>query len=223
MKRSWRNGLRSRIHRRITLGLQLVLLLGLVGAVLSGQWLTAVLVAFIIGLTFFPLVLGHRYGVFVPPELELLAVFFIFATLFLGTVRGYYLRFVWWDALFHAGSGFLLGIVGFLLVHVMNQHEEIDVHMKPGFVALFAFVFAVAGGAVWEIFEFSMDSVFGLNMQKSGLVDTMWDLMVDTGSAGLMAWLGYGYLKADTDSFLEDWITDFVERNPHLFHQTPEP
>lgn len=223
MSRHRMNGIRSRIHRRITVGLQLVLGLGLVGAVVSGQWLTAVLVAFIIALTLFPLLLGHRYGVFVPPDLELLAVLFIFATLFLGTARGYYLRFAWWDVLFHAGSGFLLGIVGFLLVHVMNQHEEIDVHMKPGFVALFAFAFAVAGGALWEIFEFAMDGTFGLNMQKSGLMDTMWDLIVDTVGAGLMAWLGYGYLKADTDSFLEDWITHFVERNPHLFEDSREP
>ena len=28
-------------------------------------------------------------------------------------------------------------------------------------------------GAVWEIFEYGMDQTFGLNMQKSGLDDTM--------------------------------------------------
>ena len=39
----------------------------------------------------------------------------------------------------------------------------------PGarFVAVFAFMFAVGLGALWEIFDFAMAGVFGLNMQKS--------------------------------------------------------
>ena len=47
----------------------------------------------------------------------------------------------------------------------------------------FAFTFALALGNVWEIFEFGMDRLFGLTMQKpmagdpSGLTDTMWDLI----------------------------------------------
>ena len=35
-------------------------------------------------------------------------------------------------------------------------------------------------GVIWEIFEFSLDYVIGLNMQKSGLVDTMGDLIVNS-------------------------------------------
>ena len=34
-------------------------------------------------------------------------------------------------------------------------------------------------GVIWEIFEFTMDHVFDLTMQKSGLPDTMTDLIVD--------------------------------------------
>lgn len=37
----------------------------------------------------------------------------------------------------------------------------------------------MAIGGIWEIFEFAMDQVFGMNMQKSGLIDPMWDLIVD--------------------------------------------
>jgi hypothetical protein len=39
-------------------------------------------------------------------------------------------------------------------------------HMRPRFVALFAFLFAVAVGALWEIFEFAIDGTFGTQMQK---------------------------------------------------------
>ncbi|MGH7573673.1 MAG: hypothetical protein ACREM1_00880, partial [Longimicrobiales bacterium] len=65
---------------------------------------------------------------------------------------------------------------------------------------------------LWEIFEFGMDQVFGLNMQKSGLVDTMWDLIVNVIGAGAIALLGYGWLKTpEVDSFLERWIERFIQ------------
>ncbi len=89
--------------------------------------------------------------------------------------------------------------------------------MKPGFVALFSFLFAVATGAIWEIFEYGMDTLFGLNMQKSGLVDTMWDLIVDTLGASIISLLGYVYMRRGTGSFLERWIGKFVAGNPRLF------
>jgi hypothetical protein len=86
------------------------------------------------------------------------------------------------------------------------------------FVALFAFMFALGLGALWEIFEFAMDSIFGLNMQKSGLVDTMWDLIVDTVGALIIALLGFSYLsKARNVSFLERWIARFIQDNRRFF------
>ncbi len=193
----------------------------LVGVILfcfQGRWVTAVVTLAIIILTLLPLLLGRRFDVRIPPEFELLAVLFVYASLFLGEVHGYYVRYWWWDAVLHTGSGFLLGVLGFLLVYVLNERPDADVHMRPRFVALFAFMFAVGMGALWEIFEFAMDEIFGMNMQKSGLVDTMWDLIVDTVGAAVIAILGWIYLRtAGSDSFLERWITQFVRANPRLF------
>lgn len=214
-------------HRRLNIVLKLILLMEVVFAVLGQQWLTAVLTTGIILITFFPLLMQRRFDVYIPPVFELLAIVFIFASLFLGEVHGYYTRFWWWDIALHAGSGLLLGIVGFLLVYVLNEMEDIEFHMKPGFVAFFAFLFAVGIGAVWEILEYSMDQFFGLNMQKamwndpSGLTDTMWDLIVDTAGALVIAGFGYGYLKsAKKQSFLERWIAEFIRKNPRLFRKS---
>ena len=207
-----------RIHRTITLVIQAVLAVGAVLALWQGLWLSALTTLGIMAVTVMPLVLGRRFRVFIPPEFEVLAVVFVFASLFLGEVRGYYVRFWWWDAALHTASGFLLGILGFLLVYILNETEEVELHMKPGFVALFAFMFAVGLGAIWEIFEFGMDQIFGLNMQKSGLMDTMWDLIVDPIGALVISLLGYTYLStAGSDSFLEKWIDGFVRDNPRFF------
>lgn len=214
------------IHRRLAYALQTILIIGLIAEVWSQQWFNAVITTAIILLTFSPVLLEKKFHVYIPPEFVLLSIAFVFASLFLGEVHGYYTRFWWWDIALHTGSGVLLGIVGFLLVHVLNEIEKIGVYMKPGFVAFFAFLFAIGMGALWEIFEFSMDSIFGMNMQKemlgdpSGLTDTMWDLIVDTLGALVISVLGYGYLKtAKNESFLEQWITRFIRGNPRLFRR----
>ncbi len=214
------------IHRRLTFALQAILVVGFIAEVMAKQWFTAVVTSGIILITFAPLLLEKKLRVFIPPEVILLSITFVFASLFLGEVRGYYERYWWWDIALHAGSGFLLGIIGFLLMHLLNETEEIGVHMKPGFVAFFAFLFAVGIGALWEIFEFGMDSFFAMNMQKemfgdpSGLTDTMWDLIVDTLGALIITVLGYGYLKtARNESFLERWIHGFIKSNPRFFNR----
>lgn len=213
-------------HQRITFFLQFILLLEVVAALWTGRWFTGFFTALIIVVTFLPVVVERRFRIHIPPEMQLLAIGFVFASLFLGEVRGYYTRFWWWDIALHTSSGVLLGILGFLLVHIMNEVERIEVHMKPGFVAFFAFLFALGIGALWEIFEFTMDSLFGMNMQKpmlgdpSGLTDTMWDLVVDALGALVISLLGWRYLRNPVKaSFLERWIGEFVERNPRFFRK----
>ena len=201
----------------ITLLLQIIITAGLVLSALEQQWMNVVLSACVLTLTALPALMERRFNVSIPPEFELLAILFLFASIFLGEVRGYYLRFWWWDAVLHLGSGLLLGLTGFLLVYILNQTDRIELHMKPGFVALFAFAFAMAAGGIWEIFEFAMDSFFGLNMQKSGLQDTMWDLIVDAFGALVFAVIGYLYLKRGWGSPIFRSVDRFVENNPEFF------
>ncbi|MFN2442957.1 MAG: hypothetical protein ABR517_09755 [Thermoanaerobaculia bacterium] len=205
------------VHRWLTIALQSLLVIGIVAAAFQGNWLAALTTATILLVTLLPLLLGKKLAVFIPPELEGLAVLFIFACLFLGEVQGYYVRFWWWDMALHTASGLLLGVLGFLLVYVINEKPDLEIDMKPGFVALFAFMFSIGLGALWEIFEFGMDSIFGTTMQKS-LRDTMADLIVDTAGAFAIAIFGYVFLKtSEIDSFLERWILRFIEANPRLF------
>jgi uncharacterized membrane protein YjdF len=213
----------TRIHRWVALVIAIVMTVDLVVFVLEAQWLNAFLAATIIGIIVAPIVLRDRLPVRLPAEMQLASLVFIFAALFLGEIRSYYERIWWWDIALHMSSGLLLGILGFLLVYVLNESRNIDLHMRPRFVALFAFFFAVAVGAIWEIFEFTMDSGLGMRMQKpmlgddSGLTDTMWDLIVDTVGAFLISALGWWYMHRNAESFIEDWIRKFISGNPRLF------
>ena len=213
----------QRVRLGVLLMLQTVMALELVLLLTQGMWVSAVWLLAIMVITGAPAIFGHRLPVRIPAEYELLAILFVFGALFLGEFRSYYERFWWWDIALHASSGLLLGILGFLLVYVMNASKRIDLHMRAGFVALFAFVFAVAVGTFWEIFEFAVDQVFGTTMQKpmlgdpSGLTDTMWDLIVDALGALVISAFGWWHMKRNKRSFVDVWIDRFIERNPRLF------
>lgn len=213
----------TRIHRWIVIVIASVMTANLGFLVYEAQWMSAFLVLTIMAVILAPTLLRHRLPVKIPAEFQVLALMFAFAALFLGEVRQYYERIWWWDIALHVSSGLLLGILGFLLVYVLNEHKEIDVHMRPRFVALFAFLFAVAVGALWEVFEFAMDQIFGANMQKSmfgddsGLTDTMWDLVVDMLGAAVISAIGWWYMNHPARSFIDRWIEKFINRNPELF------
>ena len=213
----------QRVRLGVLLMLQTVMAIELVLLLTQGIWVSAAWLLAIMVITGAPAIFGHRLPVRIPAEYELLAILFVFGALFLGEFRSYYERFWWWDIALHASSGLLLGILGFLLVYVMNESKRIDLHMRAGFVALFAFVFAVAVGTFWEIFEFAVDQVFGTTMQKpmlgdpSGLTDTMWDLIVDALGALVISAFGWWHMKRNKRSFVDVWIDRFIERNPRLF------
>jgi hypothetical protein len=182
------------------------------------EWIVVFVASAALIATFLPSMIRRKYDVYLPVEFEFLTVLFVYATLYLGEIHSYYTRFWWWDSVLHGGSALVFGVIGFMLVYVLNQEARIHLNMKPGFVALFAFTFALSIGALWEIFEFAMDGFLGLRMQKSGLVDTMWDLIIDAGGALITTLLGYVYLKGKYNSVVFDrLVRRFVEKNPRLF------
>lgn len=213
--------LSRRVQLALVTGLQIVMAVELTLLLSGGQWLHAFLVAGVIAATLAPTALR----IDVPAEIQIAVVVFVFATLFLGEVRNYYERFWWWDLALHGTAGLLLGLFGFMIVYMLNRSEAVDLHMRPAFLALFAFFFAVGIGALWEVFEFAMDQVFGLNMQKpmlgdpSGLTDTMWDIIVDTLGAGAVALVGW-YQLSRSKSRSDNWLRRFIARHPRFFGQS---
>ena len=51
--------------------------------------------------------------------------------------------------------------------------------MSPAFMAITAFCFSMTIGVMWEFFEFGMDSVFGLDMQKDTVVTSVTSTYLD--------------------------------------------
>lgn len=213
----------TKIKRWIVAVIVVLMAIDFVVVVSEGHWLNAFLILAIATLILFVTIFSGRLGVQIPGEFQVIALVFVFCALFLGEVRQYYDRFWWWDIALHSTSGLLMGILGFLLVYVLNESKEIAFAMTARFVAFFAFLFAVAVGSLWEIFEFSMDAMVGTRMQKamfndpSGLTDTMWDMIVNILGALLISTLGWWYMKREQQSFFDAWIQKFIQRNPGWF------
>src|SRR3546814_5928629 len=89
-------------HLVILIALQSVMAAELVLLTIEQQWVHVFLVAGIMLTMAMPVVLKARFSVQIPPEVQILAILFGFAALFLGEVRDYYERFRWWDLILHA-------------------------------------------------------------------------------------------------------------------------
>lgn len=193
----------------------LALFVEFIVSLFTARYSTAFVALGTFGLTLLPMAFAHRFQIYIPRSFMAAIVVFLFATLFLGEVDDFYYRYWWWDVVLHGGSALAFGLVGFVAIFMLFQGDRYAA--PPWAMGLFAFCFAMSIGALWEIFEYSMDQIFGTNMQKSGLQDTMWDLIVDAGGGFIGALSGVVYLKRDSGTPFAGLIRDFVQRNSKFF------
>lgn len=161
-----------------------------------------------------PKQLEQRFNVVFPIEFTMVIVAFTYLSTFLGEVGGAYERFWWWDTILHVSSGIILAFAGFLVLYSLYYQRKL--RASPLLLSFFAVAFALGSGALWEIFEFAMDSAFGFNMQKNGLRDTMWDLIVDGLGGLIVAWLGYLYIAKGEKNFVSRLLENFFRHNPRF-------
>ncbi|MDZ4088373.1 MAG: hypothetical protein U1E69_16415 [Tabrizicola sp.] len=173
-------------------GIRLLLAVEALVAAARGVWPAVFVTLAALALTLLPGLLASRVGLRFPPSFLAAIALFVLATLYLGEVQDFYNRFWWWDLALHFGSAMGFGFLGFLLVFLLFQGDRYAA--PPWALGVLSFCLAMTVGVVWELFEFAMDTLFGFNMMKSGLPDTMGDFIVNTLGAALAAGAGVIYL-----------------------------
>ena len=104
---------------------------------------------------------------------------FIIGAMYLGNVFDFYTIIPMYDKILHLLSGLIIEMIGYILfLHVSNGSE--DNSFKRYMPMLFSIIFSIAAAAVWEIWEFSTDQLFGFASQNNSLNDTMWDIICGT-------------------------------------------
>ena len=194
------------------------LVVSIAGSIWRGYWSSVMISSLTLILTWLPITFADRFDIKIPARFAAAIAIFAFATLFLGEIEGFYEKFWWWDVVLHTGSAFAFGIFGFILIFMLFEGDRFGA--PPFTIAFLSFCVAMAIGGIWEIFEFAMDQFFGMNMQKSGLIDTMWDLIVDAIGALTAATTGYFYLKEPGEHGpLTEWIKSFIAKNRGRFRK----
>ena len=194
----------------VALVLQLGIAAVTISAVLDNQWLLALSGTAVLLLTLTPAIIERQLQVPLPVEFTLITCMFLFASYALGEAGDFYERIWWWDMALHGLSAVITGLIGFLSLYVFYMTHRIRI--APIYVAILTFGLAVAVGTLWEIFEFLADWFLGLNMQRSGLIDTMTDLMINAAGAILAAAIGYYYVKNGDSLLGRRLIRALVER-----------
>ena len=166
-------------------------------------------------LSFIPEVIETTYKLTLPIEFDLVIVIIIYMSIFMGEIFDAYENFFWWDAALHITSGVVLSFAALLILYVLYQQKKFQA--SPFIIAMLVFSFGVALGSVWEVFEFFMDEVFGLDMQRGSLSDTMWDVIVNMVGAFAVSFAGYRIIRSGRNGgIVSQAITSFYEKNPKI-------
>lgn len=201
----------------LLLVVRVVLAAEIVTALLRMAWPQAAIAAATLALTYVPERAARFLGVRLPRSFLAMIAAFVFATLFLGEVSNFYERFWWWDLVLHFGSAVSFGLFAFLFIFMLFEGDRYAA--PPWAIGFLSCCVAVSIGVLWEIFEFAMDQSFGLNMQKSGLRDTMGDLIVDTVGGAIGGCFGFLYLKGIAVGGPTALIDEFVRSNRQLYRR----
>ena len=224
-----RGELKSVIRRQpvvfaVYLVLRLIVLASLVSAILRQEYESAFVCVLVLFLFMLPFFIQKNFGIRLPSTLEIIILLFIFAAEILGELQSYFIQYPYWDTMLHTTNGFLCAAVGFSLIDILNRDAKIKFTLSPVYVALAAFCFSMTIGVLWEFFEFGMDRLFHMDMQKDTIVHTISSVMLDPTNSNIPITIDgitsvavngrdlgfHGYLDIGLYDTMEDLFVNFI-------------
>lgn len=131
-----------------------------------------------------------------PPALRFSVLIFIVITMMLANLFNMYAVIPKLDKIEHLMSGFIIFFVGQFILNKMAKSNGLS-SLPSNIIIWFSFYFSVAMAGVWEIYEFTVDHLFGLVSQNGSLTDTMLDIICGTvGAVGAVLYLFYKARRA---------------------------
>ncbi len=157
---------------------------------LDTEWIFLILIPAIPFLFYFI----NIFDLKIPAEYEMVFLVFITFGTVLGELWDFYYTFSLFDSILHCLAGPILSLIP--LCMLVRSKIKVPFKTKWLIVLLVSMGFA----ALWECHEFTMDTVFGFDMQKdqfgNGLEDTMHDLWIHLiGTLGFIIFVIFDELK----------------------------
>lgn len=204
--------------------LRMLVLLTLVLQFLNGNYESVFLCLLTLVLLIMPSFVQVTFHIEFPSVLEVIVLLFIFAAEILGEISAFYESFPFWDTILHTLNGFLMAAIGFSLVDLLSRSEKVKFELSPWLLAIISFCFSMTIGVLWEFYEFTMDCLFGLDMQKDTVIHSISTVTLDPEHANNVVTIGGitdvavngqdlglgGYLDVGLYDTMEDLIVNFI-------------
>ena len=204
--------------------LRLIVVAILVSSILRGEYENAAICLLVLFLFLLPLFVQRNFGIELPGTLEIIILLFIFASEILGELGCFFITYPNWDSILHTTTGFLCAATGFALIDILNRNSKIKFELSPVYVSLVAFCFSMTIGVLWEFFEFSMDRLFLMDMQKDTIIHSITSVMLDPTNMNIPVTIGDitsvavngqelgfgGYLDIGLYDTMEDLFVNFI-------------
>ena len=162
----------------VYLTLRVLVIICLIRELFHGNYENVLLCILSLILFLLPTFAEKTFKIDLPNVLEIIILIFIFSAEILGEINNFYGIFDNFDNLLHTINGFLCASIGFSLVYLLNENIE-SFKLSPFFVSLVAFCFSMTIGVFWEFFEYGMDNLFKLDMQKDEYVSYVNTVTID--------------------------------------------
>jgi hypothetical protein len=198
------------VNSIITNLIRLTLILTLAYATTSNRTLVQTVAVIALIVTFIPSILKKTLNIEVPAGFDIIYLMFIYGLLTLGELKGFYSGLWWWNILMNFTASIALGFVGLSIIHVLYKKNRITAN--PVFASIVIFSFAISIATLWELFEFTLDSLINSGLQKN-LIDTMQDLAVSVLGALLVSIAGFFQIKKKSNVLVSNFLTGVLERN----------
>lgn len=146
-------------------------------------------------IVFIPNIL-RKFKIKIPPEMEFLYLLFVILAEVLGSMMKLYDLISFYDKIVHFTSGIFSAFIGLYLLITLKKYDKKSII----FNAIFILFTSLAVAALWEVLEFSCDSIFGNDAQRvisTGVNDTMSDIIMALIASSLVTIL---YLYEETNN-----------------------
>lgn len=139
-----------------------------------------------------------------PPALRFSILLFITIAMLLANLFNMYGVIPKLDKIEHLLSGVILVFVGLLVLGKIIRRLGMT-EIAPRIAIWFALFFSIAMAGCWEIYEFTVDHLFGLVSQNGSLDDTMWDIICGTiGAVGAALYLAFKAKRSSQSLIAEE-------------------
>lgn len=167
LKKTFNNTSKATLFVYITL--RILIILCLIREFFNGNYQNTLLCVLSLILFLLPSFIERKFKIELPNILEITIYIFIFSAEILGEINNFYGTFSNFDNLLHTLNGFLAASIGFSLIYLLNENVD-SFKLSPLFVSILSFCFSMTIGVCWEFFEYGMDNIFRLDMQKDEIV-----------------------------------------------------